>query len=161
MKQLSKEQWRRLHGIREPKDPADPNVVSRRTLHESIVRWEIKWINHLHLVSSSLAFVIVLFPAINKTWYGLIVSIPFFGWVHKEFSSLGCILVASLAVGLFFYFYSASKIDGKSFSEYGYPINISHVRSAKNIIFADLYPRTRLEEKVFLADSAGGVWLAT
>lgn len=161
MKQLSKEQWRKIHGIKEPKDPADPSVVSRRTLHESIVRWEIRWTNRLHLVSALLAFVIVLFPVINKTWYGLIASTPLFGWVHREFSSFGGVLVMSLAVGLFFYFYSASKIDGKSFSEYGYPINLSHVRSAENIILGDLYPRTRLEEKVFLADSAGGIWLAT
>lgn len=161
MKQLSKEQWRKIHGIKEPKDPADPNVLSRRTLHESIVQWELKWINRLHLAFGPLAFAIVLFPVINKTWYGFVVSIPVFSWIHRGFSSFGGVLILSLAVGLFFYFYSASKVDGKSYSEYGYPINLSHVRSAKNIILGDLYPRTRLEEKVFLADSAGGIWLAT
>jgi hypothetical protein len=161
MKQLSKEQWRKIHGIKEPKDPADPNVLSRRTLHESIVQWELKWINRLHLAFGPLAFAIVLFPVINKTWYGFVVSIPVVSWIHREFSIFGGVLISSLAVGLFFYFYSASKIDGKSFSEYGYPINLSHVGSPQDVVHGDLYPRTRLEEKVFFADSAGGIWLAT
>ena len=161
MKQLSKDQWRKIHGIKEPKDPADPNVVARKTLHESIVKWELKWINRLHLASALLAFAIVLFPVINRTWYGFVASIPVVSWIHREFSSFGGVLVLSLAVGLFFYFYSASKIDGKSYSEYGYPINLSHVGSPQDVMRGDLYPRTRLEEKVFFADSAGGVWLGT
>lgn len=161
MKQLSKDQWRKIHGIKEPKDPADPNVVARRMLHESIVQWELKWINRLHLVSASLAFAIVLFPVINNTWYGFVTSIPVVSWIHREFSSFSGVLIFSLAVGLFFYFYSASKIDGKSYSEYGYPINLSQIRSAENILHGELYPRTKIEEKVFFADFAGGVWMAT
>lgn len=161
MKQLSKEQWRKIHGIKEPKDPADPNVVSRRTLHESIVKWEIKWLSRLHLISASSAFIIVLLPAISKTWHGFIASVPVVSWIHREFSTFSGVLISSLAVGLFFYFYSASKIDGKSFSEHGYPINLSQVGSPKDIILGDLYPRTRLEEKVFFADFAGGIWVAT
>jgi hypothetical protein len=161
MKQLSKEQWRKIHGIKEPKDPADPNVVSRRTLHESIVKWEIKWVSRLHLISAPLAFFIVLFPVISKTWHGFVASVPVASWIHREFSTFGGALISSLAVGLFFYFYSASKLDGKSFSEYGYPINLNHVGSPQDVMRGDLYPRTRLEEKVFFSDSAGGVWLAT
>lgn len=76
MKQLSKDQWRKIHGIKEPKDPADPNVVARRQLHEAIIKWELKWINRLHLASAFLAFAIVLLPTINKTWYGFVAFVP-------------------------------------------------------------------------------------
>lgn len=161
MKQLSKGQWRKIHGIRPPKDPADPDVIGRRPIHEAIVNWEIKWTTRLHLIFAPLAFVIVLMPKFNKTWYEVISSAPIVSWIHREFSGLTGTLYLCLAVGLFFYFYSASKIDGKNYSEYGYPINISHVRAPKNIKQGELYPRTKLEEKVFFADSAGGIWLAT
>jgi len=161
MRKLSKEQWRKIHGIREPTDPADPSVMGRRVLHESIVQWEIKWLTRLHLISSALAFVVVLLPMINKSWYGFISAVPVVSWIQKEFSSLGGWAILTLVFGLVCYFYSASKIDGKSYSEYGYPINLSHIGSADDIMIGDLFPRTKLEEKVFLVDSAGGAWMAT
>lgn len=65
------------------------------------------------------------------------------------------------AFGVFLYLYSGKHIDGKAYSEFGYPINLSNVRSSKNIKFAELYPRTRIEEKVFYVDSAAGLWVAT
>jgi len=161
MKQLSKEQWRKINGIKEPKDPADSNVVSRRTLHESIVQWEIKWIGRLHLSSIFIAFAIVFFPAINKTWHEFVTSAAIFSLIYKAFSNFGGVYILSLALGVFLYFYSARKIDGSTFSEYGYPINLANIRSAKNILQGDLYPRTKIEERVFFADFAGGIWIAT
>lgn len=150
MKQLSKDQWRKIHGIKEPKDPADPNVVARRKLHEAIIKWELKWITRLHLAFAFLAFFIVFLPTINKTWHGFVAFVPIVLWIHRGFSSFGGLLSLSLAVALFCNFYSARKIDGESFSEYGYPINLTNIRSSENIVLGDLYPRTRLEEKFFL-----------
>ena len=161
MKQLSKEQWRKIYGMREPKDPADPNVIARRALHVSITKWELKWVTRLHLISVFLAFAIVLLPALNKTWYGLIASIPIFQWIHRAFSNFSGVFFLSLAAGLFIHSYSHRKLDGKNYSEYGYPINLSGVRSTKNIAQGDLYPRTRLEENIFYVDCAGGIWAAT
>jgi len=161
MKQLSKEQWRKIHGIRPPKDPVDPEVIARRPLHEALVNWEIKWLTRLHLIFAPLAFAIVLLPKFNRAWYDFVSFIPVISWIHRAFSGLTGTLYLCLGVGLLFFFYSASKIDGESHSEYGYPINLSHVRSPQNIKRGDLYPRTKLEERVFFADSAGGIWLAT
>lgn len=160
MKQLSKDQWRKIHGIRPPKDPADTNVIGRRSIHEAIVNWQIKWLTRLHLIFAPLAFAIVLLPKFNKAWYEVISSVPIFSWIHREFSGLTGTLYLCLAVGLFFYFYSASKIDGENYSEHGYPINLSHVGSSQDIKQGELYPRTKLEERVFLADRAAGLWLA-
>lgn len=161
MKQLSKDQWRKIHGIRPPKDPADADVIGRRPIHEAVVNWEIKWLPRLHLIFAPLAFVIVLLPKFNKAWHGVISFVPVISWLHREFSGLTSTLYLCLAFGLFLYFYSASKIDGESYSEYGYPINLSYGISPQNIKQAELYPRTKLEERVFFADSAGGIWLAT
>lgn len=158
MRQLSKERWKKIHGIREPKDPEDAEVVARRYIHEAIVRWEIKWIKYLHMISASLAFGVVLLPNFIKGWHGFIASIPVASWVQREFSSLSGTLLFCLAVGLLLYFYSAFKIDGKNYSEYNYPINLSHIGSPQEIERYDLYPRTKLEERVFFADSAGGLW---
>jgi hypothetical protein len=65
-----------------------------------------------------------------------------------------------LTIGLFFYIFSNIKVDGKNYSEHGYPINMSHIRSTKNIISGDLYPRTKLEEKIFFIDIFGGIFFA-
>ncbi len=161
MKQLSKEEWRKIHGIKEPQDLADPSVVSRRALHESIVQWEIKWTGRLHLASIFIAFTIVLFPAINKTWHEFVTSVAIFSLISKAFSCFGGVYILSLALGVVLHFYSARRIDGSTFSEYGYPINLANIRSAKSILQGDLYPRTRIEEKVFFADFAGGIWIVT
>ncbi len=53
-----------------------------------------------------------------------------------------------------------SRIDGKSFSEHGYPINLAHIGSAREVIEAELYPRTKLEERVFWIDRFSGVLTA-
>lgn len=158
---LSKEQWRKMYGIREPKDPADPDVVGRRKLHETIARWEIKWLGPLHVISGLLAFLIVLLPAFSKSWKSLVTMAPIIASIQKEFSSFGGIAIFLLAIGLFCYFYPASKIDGKNYSEYGYPINMSHVRSSRSVINGELYPRTKIEERIFWIDSFGGLWGAS
>jgi hypothetical protein len=115
MRKLNKDQWRKIHGIREPKGSADPSVINRRVLHESMVRWESKWLTRLHLISAALAFLVILLSTINNSWYRFISAAPIVLWIQKEFSSLGGWAILTLAFGLFFYFYSASKIDGKSY----------------------------------------------
>ncbi len=157
MKQMSKERWRELHGIREPKDPADPAVLGRRQWHEAIVRWEVKWLNPLLLISGATAFVVVLLPVLLDPWRAVVMNTPVLAAVYLEFSGLGGWLYFLLAMMLATAFYSASKWDGKKYSEYGYPINLQGIKSPKNILFAELYPRTRLEERVFGVDSLGGI----
>ena len=116
MKQLSKDQWRKIHGIRLPKDPADPHVIGRRSIREALVNWEIKWLTRLHLIFPPLAFSIVPLPKFNKAWHGFISLIPVISWINREFSDLTGTLYLCLAFGFFYfyYFYSASKIDGEN-----------------------------------------------
>lgn len=161
MKQLSKEQWRNIHGIRPPKDPADPEVLQRRWLHEAIVRWEIKWLTFLHITFAVLAFAIVFLPSLNKSWHAIISTTPILSWIFGAFSRLSSTLISCLSFGLISHLYSSSQADGKDYSEHGYPINLSHIGSPINIALGELYPRTRIEEKIFLVDSAGALWLAT
>lgn len=154
---MDKYQRRKIYGIREPKEPADQDVVARRHIHEAMVRWELKWLNSLHFITFLLAIVIVLAPAISKRWREIIEAIPAVSWIFQEFSNLRFWPIFFLMIGLIFHFYSMSKIDGKNYSEHGYPINLPHVRAPYQIIEAELYPRTKLEERVFWLDSLGGV----
>lgn len=161
MRQLSKDQWRKIHGIREPKDSADPEVISRLPLHKRMIDWEIVWSPRLHATSTAIGLVFILLPTINEGWHELISHTPAVLRYQQEFSHFKATPIILLAIGVLLHLYSSSKIDGKSFSEYGYPINLSHIRSAKNIIKGDLFPRTRTEERIFFADFAGGLWIAT
>ncbi|WP_149028957.1 hypothetical protein [Serpentinimonas barnesii] len=157
MKRMSKERWRELHGIREPKDPADPAVLGRRHWHEAIARWEVKWLNRFWVISGTAAFVVVLLPVLLDPWRAVVMNTPVLAAVYLEFSGLGGWLYFLLAMMLATAFYSASKWDGKKYSEYGYPINLQGVGSPQDILFAELYPRTKLEERVFWVDSLGGL----
>ena len=63
-----------------------------------------------------------------------------------------------LIVSLPLYVYIMKKVDGKIYSEYGYPFNLAHVGTPEEILLAELYPRTKIEEKNFFINSFMGVW---
>ncbi|THF58109.1 hypothetical protein [Pseudothauera rhizosphaerae] len=158
---LSKEQMRRIYGIRESKDPVDPIVLSRRHFHEAFARFGLKWLWVLHSISFISAFLIVLLPVLSESWKMVMVETPVVQFIFLEFSHIGGLFVFLLAIGLVCYFYSASKIDGKEYSEHGYPINLSGVGSWREVIEADLYPTTKEEECVYWVGAIGGIWIST
>lgn len=160
MHKISKERLRRILGVREPKDPPDPEVIARRGVHEAIAKWELKWLTKLHIISAVLAFLVVLLPAFSDFWLGLVSKFSLL-FIHDDFSSFGFISRLFFIVGLPLYVYTTKKIDGEVYSEYGYPFNLSNVRTPENIVHAELYPRTKIEEKIFFIDSFMGIWIAT
>jgi len=160
MRRMSKERWRELHGIREPKDPADPAVLGRRHWHEASARWMVKWNDRIWLISGTTAFVVVLLPVLLDPWRAVVMNTPVLAAVYLEFSEFGEWMFIFLAMMLAAAFYPASKWDGKKYSEYGYPINLQGIRSSQNILFAELYPRTKLEERVFWVDKLGGILIS-
>ena len=159
MQNIDKERLRKILGVREPKDPPDPEVIARRGVHEAIAKWELKWLTKLHIISAFLAFLIVLLPAFSDFWLGLVSDLSLL-FIHNDFTSLGFMSRMYLIVALPLYVYNMKKIDGKIYSEYGYPFNLSHVRTPENIVHAELYPRTKIEEKIFFIDCFMGIWIA-
>jgi hypothetical protein len=157
MKQLSKEQRRKLHGIREPLEPGDPRVMARRGLHEAVTKWNLRWATPIHFLSGAVAFGFVLLPILLPPWRNVIESVRPFAILHYELTRTSVWLILPLVVALCLGFYSTSKRDYKKISHYGYPINLGGAGS-QEIIDMDLYPRTTIEEKVFFADFVSGIF---
>lgn len=156
---MSKEQRRKIHGLREPIEPGDPSVMARRELHEAVTKWALRWGTAIQFLSGAIAFGVVLLPTLHPPWRSVIESFRPLAVVHHELTRLSLWLILPIAFGLCIGFYSSSKIDYKKFSHHGYPINLSGVGSSQQIIEMDLFPRTKLEERVFWADFVGGIFM--
>lgn len=158
---LSKEKRREIYGIKEPNEPSDIDVIARRPVHEALSKWELKWMNSIGFSCGVIALLTVLLPALFKPWKIIVDDFLLLSTIHRMFTTLNLGLFFIVAFGACLHLYSASKIDGKKYSHHGYPINLSGVRSSQQVIDMELYPRTKLEERVFWIDLIGGVWLAT
>lgn len=147
-----------MHGMREPREPADPEVLSRRHLHEAVVRWELKWHWRLHFISFIWAFFNILLPVFSKSWKDTILNTPFFSMLYHEFAGLGFFSMLFLAIGL-----SSSSYQSYQRSKNGLMSNSSHicVISIDDYINAELHPHTKKEEFISIADYIGGFWMAT
>jgi hypothetical protein len=156
---MSNERFRQLYDLRESAEPADPEVLNRRWLHQAIAKWESKWLSRLGAATFVAAFLVVLLPVLLRPWRNIIERTPIASYVFHELTNIGWLeVLLFLAMVLMLNYYSSSKIDGKTYSEHGYPINISGVRSAKNVVEYELYPRTKTEENVFFVDSFSGIF---
>jgi hypothetical protein len=157
---MSKEQRRKIYGIREPKDPADPSVTTRRHLHEMVVRWELKWLGAINLLSFIFALAFILLPALIKSWKAIVERIPILTLLNQLFTTPNIWLTFIFVFGVGCHIYSSSKIDGNNYSHHHYPINLKGVRSPQQVIDMELYPASKIEERVFWVDFIGGVWLS-
>lgn len=157
---MSKEQRRKLYGIREPKDPADPEVLARRHLHEAVVRWELKWLGSINFLSFIFALLLVLLPRLIKPLGATVEQIPLALHINLIFTAPNIGLAFLLIFGIGCHIYSSSKIDGAKHSYHSYPINLTDVRSPQQILDMELYPISKIEERVFWADFLGGIWIS-
>lgn len=157
---MSKEQRRKIYGIREPKEPGDPEVMARRYFHEAMARWELKWLTSISFLSAITAVALILAPAIIKPWGELIAQLTPISCIRSIFTTPNGWLFLIIIFGAICHIYTSSKIDGENFSHHAYPINLSGVRSAQQVIDMELYPATKVEERVYFFDFVGGVWIS-
>lgn len=157
---MSKEQRRKIYGIREPKDPADPEVLSRQGMHIALLKWDLKWGPYIQIISAITAVALIFLPTIYPGWKIIIENWAIAIAIHNGFTRLSVWMGFSVIILVISSFYASSKLDGASCSHHGYPINLSGVRSSRLVLDLELFPRTKQEEKIFLADFISGIWAA-
>lgn len=161
MKNSMKKQLRMLKKINTDYSRAEPEVIGRRPLHESLARLCVAWTPVCHVLFIVLGFVFIALPSFNGKWLSIVSNINFLRCLYEQFSSVGFVTLSCYAILFLGIIYPLSKIDGAETSNRGYPINIRAVDSFRQVIDAELYPIAREEELVFFVEIGMSFFMAS
>lgn len=147
---MSKEQLRRVHGLREPEALADPNVLTRSKYHEAAAKWLAKWSYPLQVAFALIGFVIVLLPMFSKNWLAVIENTPVAGRIFHDFSTLSgwamvLLFVLMVLWGILNWLVKNYPGGWHPTKQWGFP-------NPKQVVELELYPRLKREEFVFWVD---------
>lgn len=142
---LSKYRLRKIHGIPESTEPADPAVLARQRFHVVTAKWLSRWITSLQVIFALIGFVIVLLPTLSSNWRGVIEKTPIAARIFQDFSSL-----SGLAMWLFFFLMAMFLVGNGLKSEL--PTHRGFFLSHRDIVEMELYPRNKREEFIYWFD---------
>lgn len=97
---LSKDRLRKLHGITEPTEPADPAVLARRKYHEAAAIWLAKGLVPLQAFFASLGFFAILLPMLLKPWRNIVEGLPILAHIFHDYSTFSGLAMANLYIGM-------------------------------------------------------------
>jgi hypothetical protein len=128
------------------------NVVRRRKYHIATARWQTKCLPFLHIAFLGLGILVILLPAMYRSWRSIIESVPLLHWIFLTFSNFEApaisLMYFMMFLGLLVMFTRRDHPEerGQSEAHAGF-LGFAYVSGEKH------YPRTRKEEFAFYAES--------
>lgn len=112
--------------------------------------WLAKWSSRLQLVFAGIGLVVVLLPVLSKPWSAVIDGVPFVSRVFHDFSTLSGWALANFFVLMMLFLARSAVIRN-------IPGGHVPIRSWREVVDMELYPRTRKEELAYWSDFAFAV----
>ena len=151
---ISKLMLRKMHGVPEPTDEADPAVTARLKYHVAAARWCDKWISCFYYLFALIGFTVVMLPVMLKSWGAFIQNTAFLSKIFHDYSTYTGLAMINIFTLVFIFFVRQSLIKN-------IPGGMMSVYTYRDVMEMELYPRTKKEELAYCVSIAFDVAKST